>query len=151
MYVGSASGVEGRRERGHGLREVGRHRVEPGDRVGVGLVDALVGAVVVHRVGDEQDGALVVVEHREVGGEQHGELGQVQVVLGEVRQPLEPAHGVVAEVADQAAGERRQAGVRVPAVCSALDVRAQHLERVAVGRHAGRRRAEPDRAARPAR
>ena len=82
-------GVEGRREGGYGLREVGGHRVEATHRVGVRLVDAVVGAVVVHGVRDEGDGALRVVEHREVGREHQRQLGQLQVVLGEVRDALE--------------------------------------------------------------
>jgi hypothetical protein len=62
-------------------REVGLHGVEPGHRVRPRLVDPLVGRVVVDRVGDEQDRAVLVVEHREVGGEQHRQLGQARSSL----------------------------------------------------------------------
>ena len=40
------------------------------DGVVIGPVDPLVGAVPVHRVGDQRDGALVVVDGGEVGGQQ---------------------------------------------------------------------------------
>ena len=65
-----------------------RHGGRAGRRIGVGVVDALVGAVVVHGVGDEDHAALVVVEHGQVGGEQHGQLGQREVVRGQLRQAL---------------------------------------------------------------
>ena len=119
-------------------RSVG-HRVEPGHRVGVRLVDALVGVVPVDRVGDQQDRAVVVVEHREVGGQQHAPARAARrSSVACVRQPLEPAHDVVAEVADQPAGERRQAGQR--AACAA---RASVSRTAASG-------SPPGRAARPA-
>ena len=123
---------------GVGSASCARHRLEPGDGVGVGLVDALVGGVEVDRVGDQPDLAVVVVEHRQVGGEQEGQLGHVDVVGVAVRQPLDPADGVVAEVADQARGERRQAaGVR--GVCSSRRVSRERRQRVAAGGQPGRR------------
>ena len=75
--------------------------VEPCDGVGPRLVDALVGAVVVHRVGDEQEGAVAVVEHGQVGGQAHRELGDVEVVDRGVGQALPPA-------APPASGPRRR-------------------------------------------
>jgi hypothetical protein len=50
----------------------------------------------------------VVVHGRQIGDEQHGQLGQAQVVLGFLGQRLDPANDVVGEIADEAAGERRQ-------------------------------------------
>ena len=83
----SGSAVQSRRTASGSARlgQVGLHRVEAGHRVGVGLVDPLVGRVVVDRVGDQQDRAVLVVEHGEVGGEQHGQLGQLEVVVGDAR------------------------------------------------------------------
>ena len=73
--------------------------------------------------------------------------------LGQLRQPLEAAHQVVAEVADQAAGQRRQAGVGrgSTAPASAATVSRSTAIGSPVGRHARRRlcRARPPR--RPAR
>ena len=60
------------------------------------------------RVRDEHGRALEVVEDHEVGGENHTELGHAQVVGGQLGQPLEPAHDVVREEADQSPGERWQ-------------------------------------------
>ncbi len=125
--------VAGDGQRGRGLGEVALHRVQPRDRVGPGLVDPLVGGVVVDRVGDEQHRAVLVVEHGQVGGEQHGQLGQVQVVLGLVGQPLQPADRVVPEEADHATGQRRQVGQ--PRRCAAA--RACRAARPAGRRPAG--------------
>ena len=49
------------------------------------------------------------------------QLGQVEVVLGELREPLEPAYGVVADEADHA---RRSAaaGRAAAGVCSSASV-----------------------------
>ena len=75
---------------------------------------ALVGAVHVapvdERVGDDGDGVLEVVEHQHGVGQQERHLRQAEVVGRSVRERLEPPHEVVAEVADEAAGERRQIG-----------------------------------------
>ena len=114
-----------------GRGQLGRHPVQPGDGVVVGLVDALVAGVPVDRVGDQRDGALVVVDRGEVGRQQHHQLGQLQVVDGERRQPLHPAHHVVAEVADQPAGQRRQPRQRLA---------VQLLDDGRAARPAGRRR-----------
>jgi hypothetical protein len=83
----------------------------------------------------------VVVECREVGGQQHDQLGQVEVVLGQFGEALEAADGVVADVADHAAGERGEAGQRF--AVQDLDGLAQCLQRVTVGRQADRRGARP--------
>src|SRR4051795_471928 len=118
--VGSAGGVrrpprfgrrrtEGgdRRLRGGGERRL--HGVEPALRAGVRVVQ-LDGRHVraQQRVRDQHHRALVVVDGGEVGDEQHGELRQSQLVDRLVRQPLDAAYHVIAEVADQAAGQRRQ-------------------------------------------
>ena len=71
----------GRRGRG----QLGGHPVEPGHGVVVGLVDALVARVPVDRVGDQRDRALVVVDRGQVGGQQHHQLGDAQVVVGSTR------------------------------------------------------------------
>ena len=67
-----------------------------------------------HRVGDQRDGAVVVVHRGEVGDQQHHQLRQAQLVRRDLGQRLDPAHHVVAEVADEAAGQRRQSGSRGP-------------------------------------
>ncbi len=94
-------------------------------------------------VGDQQHRAVGVVEHGQVGGEQHGELGEPEVVRGEVRQLLQAADDVVAEVAHQAAGERREAVVGLARGVQRRQGGPQHLQRVAVHRDADRRSALP--------
>ncbi len=121
------------------------HRVEPRDRVGPGIVDALVRVVVVDGVGDQQHRAVGMVEHGEVGGQQEADVGDAELVGVVVRHPLPLAHGVVREVADQAAGQRRQPRQRC---------RAQQVDRVAQRRdgaaavvHPARSPPQPDRLA----
>jgi hypothetical protein len=87
----------------------------------------------------------VVVDGREVGDEQHRELGQPEFVDGLVGQPFDAAHHVVAEVADEASGQRRQAGQPRRFHCPPGG--AQHGERVAGGGQPGRHRARPRRLA----
>jgi hypothetical protein len=82
-----------------------------------------------------------VVHDGEVAGQEHGQLGQFQVVPLASADLLQAAHDVVAEVADHAAGEGRQA-VLVRGV-QGLDGGAQRGERVAVDGDADRRGAEP--------
>ena len=128
-----------------GRRRLGQqrgHRVEPGDGVGVRLVDPFVGAVEVDRVGDQPHLAVVVVEHGEIGGQQEGQLGHLQVVDVAVGQPLDPPDGVVAEEADQPGGERRQpVGPRGVQQAQRLADRGQ---RVAAGGQPGRGVPGPD-------
>ena len=81
------------------------------DGVFVGAVDVFAGAVEVDGVGDEQDGAVLVVVDCHVRDHVEREFGQVHVIGGRVRQVLPVAHDVPAEVADQAGGERRQGRV----------------------------------------
>ena len=99
-------------------RAGGEGRGQLGAHVGDALHGALVGAVHVapvdERVGDDGDGVLEVVEHEHRVGQQERHLRQAEVVRRRVRQRLEPPHEVVAEVADEAAGERRQ-GCRLAA------------------------------------
>ena len=113
--------------------QLGGHPVEAGDGVVVGGVDALVGAVPVDRVGDQRDRALVVVDRGQVGGQQHDQLGQGQVVdRGRVvADALHAAHHVVAHVADHPAGQRRQP--RQLLAAQLLDDGAQRGQRVALG------------------
>ena len=74
--------------------------------------------------------------------------GSRSVVLAVLADALQPAHDVVAEVADHAAGEGRQAGRQVARGVQRLDGGAQRGQRVAVDRDADRRGAEPVRRAR---
>ena len=94
-----------RRAGGEGRGQLGAH-------VRDALHGALVGAVDVapvdERVGDDRDGVLEVVEHEYRVGQQERHLGQAEVVRRRVRERLQAPHQVVAEVADEAAGERRQ-------------------------------------------
>ena len=92
-----------------------------------------------------------MVEHGEVGGQQHAQLGQAQVVDGRVGQPLPPADDVVGEVADQAAGQRRQPRVAGrPAPTSAATVSRSTASGSPLGGHAGRR-LRPSQTASPSR
>ena len=75
----------------------------------VGLVYV---AVLDEGVGHHRDGALQVVEDEHRVGDEEGHLGQSEVVRGRVGQTFEVAHEVVGEVADEAAGERRQVAAR---------------------------------------
>ena len=106
--AGGLSTVDDHRRGRPGQR--GGHRVQPADRLVVrGRPRPPRSAVRRQdRVGDQHRRALEVVEHDQVGGQHHAELGHVQVVGGELGQPLEPAHDVVGEEADQATGQRRQ-------------------------------------------
>ena len=52
-----------------------------------------------------------MVEHEDGVGQQKGHLGEAEVVGRRVGEVFEAPHEVVAEVADEAAGERRQGGV----------------------------------------
>ena len=62
--LGPAERGDRRRQR---LAQRRGHHVQPRDRVVVGAVDAFVGAVPVDRVGDQRDGALVVVDRGHIG------------------------------------------------------------------------------------
>ena len=126
-------GVEDRHGRRRHRRQRGRHPIQSVDRVGVRLLGALRAVVPVHRVGDQSDRALVVVQRRDVGGQQHGQLWQMQLVNSSTVDPLQPADDVVAEIADHPAGERRQAGQRLGV--QQFEGSAQHLQRVTVARH----------------
>ncbi len=143
VHLAGADRGEGGQARVDGLEQAGLHRVQAAHGVRVGLVHAGVQVVVVDGVGDQQHRAVGVVEHREVGGQQHGQLGELEVVRVEVGQLLQPADDVVAEVADQAAGQRGQAVVLVARGVQRLQGGAQHLQRVAGGGDADRRGAEP--------
>ena len=90
-----------------------------------------------------------MVQDGEVAGEQHGQLGELEVVPLARADLLQAAHDVVAEVADHAAGEGRQAQVvgEVAGGVQGLDGGAQRGERVAVGGDADGRGAEPVRLA----
>ena len=136
---------------GAGSASCAGHAVEAGDGVRPRLVDALVGGVVVHRVGDEQQAAVGCGRGRR--GRWPGIIdssGTCELVRGGVRQPLPAADGVAADEADHAAGQRRQAGQ--PAACAARRrCRASASQRVAAGGDADRRVADPVRRRRPPR
>ncbi len=119
------------------------------DRARVGAVHV---APVDERVGDDGDGVVEVVEHQHGVGQQERHLGQAEVVRRRVRQRLQAPHEVVAEVADEAAGERRQgrrlAARRRPVAAHQVGDRGEGVvvldaEGVAVLLHA--RGARPDR------
>ena len=127
------------------LAERRGHHIEPGHRIVIGLVDPLVGAIPVHRVGDQGDGALVVVHRGDIGGQQQQHVGQPEIVDGDLREPFEPAHHVVGEVAHQTRGQRRQAGHRGGG--QQFQRAAQRRERVTAGRRVLRCDTQPDRRA----
>ena len=129
----------------------GRHRVEAADRLVVGGGGGRLRRLRRQdRVGHQHGRALEVVEHHQVGGEHHAQLGHPQVVGRRVGQPLEPAYDVVGEEADQTAGQRRQ--VRPVGRRAAAGEQPRRVSRSTstgspVGRHTGRRGAQPDRLA----
>jgi hypothetical protein len=99
---------------------------EPGLRLLVGAGNAGLG------IDDQRQLAREVVDHRNFFGKQQHDVGNSEVVrfLG-ARQPgFDIADGVVAEAADQATAEARQAGGR--SGTKALHVLADEVERVGV-------------------
>ncbi|GAA3480769.1 hypothetical protein GCM10018966_053000 [Streptomyces yanii] len=84
-----------------------------------------------------------MVEDGEVRGEEHRQLGELQVVASVLADPLQSAHDVVTEIADHAAGERRHAGVQVARGVQGLDGGAQGVQRIPVDGDADGRGAEP--------
>ena len=81
------------------------------------------------------------VEHREIAGEKHRQLGYADLVRVVIGDPLPATYDVVGEVTDHASGQRRQAfeafGVQ------RRDGVAQGRGGVAVLRQAHRRLAQP--------
>ena len=124
--------AEVRNRRRQRLAERRGHHIQPSDRVVIGPVDPLVGAVPVHRVGDQRDGALVVVDGGQVGGQQQQHVREPEIVDGDLGQALEAADEVVGEVPDQAARQRRHPRERARG--QQLDGPVQRLQRVAPGR-----------------
>ncbi len=80
----------------------------------------------------------MVVDGGDVGGQQQQHVGQTEVVDGQLGQPLEPAHQVVGEEADQAAGQRRQPRHRFG--LQQLQRLVQRLQRIAAAGRVLRRR-----------
>jgi hypothetical protein len=74
------------------------------------LIGAVHVAALHEGVGHHRDRVLEVVEHEHGVGEQERHLRQAEVVGRRVREVLQAPHQVVPEVADEAAGERRQSG-----------------------------------------
>jgi hypothetical protein len=97
----------GRRGRCRSSQSLG-HGVDPGDGVGVRLVHPLVGRIEVDRVRDQPHLAVVVVEHRQVGGEQKRQFRDLEVSRVGVGQSFHSTDCVIAEIADQAGRERRE-------------------------------------------
>ena len=122
--------AERRHRRRQMLAERRGHHVEPRDRVVVGPVDPFVGAVPVHRVGDQRDGALVVVDGGDVGGQQQQHVGQA---AGRRR----PARAVVPAAAPCRRRRSRPgrmtaaAGRAAGSVFQQFQRRAQRLQRIA--------------------
>ncbi len=135
--------VEGSRggQRGRGRGQSGSHGIDPGDRFGVRLIHALVGRVEVDGVRDQPHLAVVVVQHRKVGGEQEGQLRNVEISRIRVGQTFDSADRVVAQVADHARSERRHTvGRRRVQQPQRL---GQGRKRVATSRQADRSVAQP--------
>ena len=136
-------------ERRHRRRKVlakrGSHHVKSGDGVVICPVDAFVGAVPVHRVGDERDGPLVVIHRGDVGRQQQQHVGQPQVVDGQLGQPLQaPApcrRRRIRPGRPTAAAGPAQLGLQQ------LQRRVQRLQRIATARRVLRRRTQPHRLA----
>ncbi len=121
------------------------HPVEPRDGIGPGLVDAGIGVVIVDRVRDEGDRAVGVIEDREIGREEERNIGDAQDIGVVVRDALPVPDRVVAEVADESAGERGKSGQRLGV--EGADGVAQDVERGAVTRQVAWNPAEPGRGA----
>ena len=101
---------EGRHRGSQRLRKRTGHHVEAADGVVVGGVDVVVGAVPIHRIGDQRDGALVVVDGGDVGGQQQQHVRQSQIVDGQFGQTFQAPDEVVGEEPHQSAGQGRHAG-----------------------------------------
>ena len=94
-----------------GPRPVGRELVEAGQGVVVGRVDRRrVGVVGDQGVGDQHDPLLPVVVDGQLADHRDDGVGIAEIVVGNVGQVLDLADDVVAQVADQAAVQRRQSG-----------------------------------------
>ena len=113
--------------------QITRHRIDALNRVMPCLVHAVVRRVVVDGIRDQQDGAVGVVQHRQVSGEQEAHLGNPDLVGVAIGQALPPAHRVVGHVADHATGQRRKSVRRIGPEQG--DRVAQHLHRIARARN----------------
>ena len=102
------------------------------DRVGVGALGHE------EHVLDQVEPLAVVVERGDVPGEREHRVGPAERVVRHVREPLDLAHDVVAEVADDATVERRQLGEARRAV--AREQRLERGERALVERNVRRAR-----------
>ena len=96
---------------GEGLAQVADDGVDASDRVFIGSWDLLsCGRAIrpdVH-VGDDEQFVLDVIEDDQVVAEEQEHVGDFKLLLCGLRQALDETDGVVAEVADRAAGEARQ-------------------------------------------
>ena len=91
------------------------------------------------------DPTLVVVERRQVRGQQLDEFRHPQVVDRVRGDPLEPAHNVVPQVADHPGRQRRQAHDLVGP--QQLEGPSEGVQRITAGRRAGGDAAPPRRLA----
>ncbi|SHT17505.1 Uncharacterised protein [Mycobacteroides abscessus subsp. abscessus] len=73
---------DGRRQR---LPEGGRHHIQPRHRAVVRLGDAFGGVIPIDRVGDQGDGALMVIDRCHIGGKQEQQIREPEVIGGKLR------------------------------------------------------------------
>ena len=141
VFLARRAAQRWRRDRVAHDRDRGRRRTLQRDRHLVEALLGILGRIARQHVGDEQHAAVVVIQHREVGHQEHHELRQVQIVDRVVGQLLEPAHRVVGDEADHAANQGRQGGVARAA--QRCDGAGENVKRRADSRDAGGRVADP--------
>ena len=108
--AGSSSSRSAGGGRRHVRQRAGQVVDQPGQAVHRGVVGARRASAlgVEEHVLDQVEALAEVVERGDVPGEGQDRVGEAEVVGGDVGQPLDLAHHVVAEVADDPAVERRQ-------------------------------------------
>jgi hypothetical protein len=103
--------------------QAGDHGLDPGPGIAIGRLGAP--RVVEDGVGHHPQGVPEVIEHHHGVHEGQSEDREPEIVGGAVGEPLPEPHGVVAEVAEEAADEGGELGVSVRPV--AVQVLAHHL------------------------
>ena len=116
-------------------------------RAGVGGVDAAV--VVGEGAGENRQLVAKMVEGEHHVGDHQGHVGKAERVGVGLAQRLNRAHQVVAEEADRAAGERRQALDRGRAEAATCTPPARRRDRAPRWTRRGRRRSPPPRSSTP--
>ena len=131
----SSGGGDGRvRQRAGQLED---EVVEATHRARVGRVDRVVGDIGREEdVLDQVEPLAVVVERGDVPGQRQHRVGPADRVVGHVRQALDLAHHVVAEVPDDATVERRELGQ--PRAAEPGEQRFERGQRTLVEWHVGR-------------